>query len=77
MSVTHTGYFRPADSHKVVGVSRSTIYRWKQSGLISSRKIGGMGFSTVAGVKSIIDKEGGNLEGIWQPSQTNPIKTII
>lgn len=61
MSTSHTGYFRPADSQKAVGISRSTIYRWQAEGRIASRKVGGMTFFSIDDVKSIIGGLGDNL----------------
>ena len=57
-SSTPTGYFRGIDARDVVGISRSTLYRMKQQGLIQPRKVGGMSFFSVAQVKSIIEGVG-------------------
>lgn len=72
ITVTQTGYFRPSDAQAAVGISRSTLYRWKKEGLIYARKVGGMSFFSVADVKSIIDREGGDLGGNSTPSTITP-----
>jgi predicted DNA-binding transcriptional regulator AlpA len=57
-STTLTGYFRPSDAKNAVGISRPTLYRLKQKGLIKTRKVGNMAFFSVAEVKSVIENMG-------------------
>ena len=59
---------KPQREKPPVELSRSTLYRWQKSGLISGRKVGGILFYSVAEVKTIIDNVGGNLEGKSKPS---------
>ena len=59
--INQTGYFRPANSQEAVGVSRSTLYRWRKEGLIQARKVRGMSFFAIEDVKRIIESVGGHL----------------
>lgn len=66
---TPTGYFRGSDAREVVGISRPTLYRLKQRGLITVHKVGGMSFFSVAQVKSIIEGVGDQVGGQKEPSE--------
>jgi len=55
---TNTEYFRPAEAKQVIGVSRSTIYKWAKEGLITLRKHGGMTFVSMKEVRQILEPMG-------------------
>lgn len=75
MTVTSTGYFRPADGSKAVGISRATLYRWKSEGRLKTHKVGGMVFFKVADVKSIIDNMGDQMGDQETVPENNSTKT--
>jgi len=54
-------YFRPADAKSVIGVSRSTIYKWRKEGKLTISKHGGMSFVSMAEVNKIINPLGDQL----------------
>lgn len=60
-SQTNTEYFRPSEAKAVVGVSRSTIYKWKAAGLLDIHKHGGMAFVSMQQVRKIINPLGDQL----------------
>lgn len=60
--VTQTGYFRTFQSTKAVGISRTTLYRWKKAGLIKSHKVSNMVFFKISDVRDIIEGVGDKVE---------------
>ncbi|MCA1338099.1 helix-turn-helix domain-containing protein [Pseudooceanicola marinus] len=52
--MTTPATFRPADSPKVVGISRATLYRWEKAGHIKLYRQGGMTFAKTAEVVDFI-----------------------
>jgi predicted DNA-binding transcriptional regulator AlpA len=56
--VTQTGYFRTFQSTKAVGISRTTLYRWKKAGLIKSHRVSNMVFFKISDVRDIIEGVG-------------------
>jgi predicted DNA-binding transcriptional regulator AlpA len=65
--MTETGYFRPAEARAIVGVSRSTLYRWKQQGLVRLYKIGGVAFFSLEEIQAFIANLG---DGVEDTSET-------
>jgi predicted site-specific integrase-resolvase len=70
--MTETGYFRPAEARAIVGVSRSTLYRWKQQGLVRLYKIGGVAFFSLEEIQAFIAKMGDNMED----AESSPKNTV-
>lgn len=60
--VTQTGYFRTFQSTKAVGISRTTLYRWKKAGLIKSHRVSNMVFFKISDVRDIIEGVGDKME---------------
>lgn len=61
MSQPQTEYFRPSDAKSVVGVSRSTIYKWANQGKLDIEKHGGMSFVSMAQFRGILNPLGDQL----------------
>ena len=50
-------YIRPVRAPEVFGISRSTLYRWAQAGLIRIYRRGSMSFVRVEEVRAVIEAE--------------------
>jgi len=62
-------FFRPVDAPRLLGISRSTIYRWTKAGHIKMYKRGSMSFLRTSEVVAFIcgreDDPGANEVGVY------------
>ena len=57
MSLTDE-FFQPKDVQKVLGISRTTLYRWTQDGLLTPKKVRRKVFYSVEQARQLMTPEG-------------------
>ena len=55
-------YFRPSEAKSVIGVSRSTIYKWAKENKIKLRHHCGMSFVKMSEIEKLLNPMGDQVE---------------
>lgn len=58
MSQLRDEFFQPKEAKERVGISESTLYRWRDAGLIQSTKVRGKVFFSVSQIRKLLTPEG-------------------